>query len=291
MKIFLTGGAGDLGVLLARDLELNGDVPVRLDIREPRNPQRGQMIIGSILERSVLSDAMHGCEMVVHIAAWHGVHLMRGLKDEYDFWDLNATGTFNVFEEAARQNIKKVIYISSTSAEDRFGVYGHTKVLGEEIALAYHQRHNMDVIVLRPGAFIPYWNKDIYSSFAEWAQWYWKGAVHIDDVLQAIMKSIRLLQLHTFHEMPVLYVDGKYEYTDENLRNWDEKGSGTTFNKYYASYLHVAKKYELDPVLKPTVFDIKPTCKILGYEPTYSFLDLLQELEHFGAEGPAAPVF
>ncbi len=291
MKIFLTGGAGDLGVLLARDLELNGDVPVRLDIREPRNPQRGQVIIGSILERSVLSDAMRGCEIVVHIAAWHGVHLVRGLKDEYDFWDLNVTGTFNVFEEAARQNIKKVIYISSTSVEDRFGVYGHTKVLGEEIALAYHQRHNMDVIVLRPGAFIPYWNKDIYSSFAEWAQWYWKGAVHIDDVLRSVMKGIRLLQLHTFHEMPVLYVDGKYEYTDDDLRNWDEKGSGTTFNKYYASYVPVAKKYELDPALKPTVFDIKPTCQILGYEPTYSFLDLLQELEHFGAEGPAAPVF
>ncbi len=291
MKIFLTGGSGDLGVLLARDLEKQGDVPIRLDIREPRNPRCGMVMQGSLLERSALANAMQGCEMVVHIAAWHGVHLVRGLKDEYDFWDLNVTGTFNVFEEAARQNIQKFVYISSTSVEDRFGVYGHTKVLGEEIALAYNQRHKMDVIVLRPGAFIPYWNKEIYSSFVEWAQWYWKGAVHINDVLQAVNKSIDVLKANTIAEMPVLFVDGKYEYTDEDLRNWDEKGNGTTFNQYYASYLAVAKKYELDPTLKPTVFDIKQTRYVLGYEPTYSFLNLLQELERFGAAGPAAPAF
>jgi nucleoside-diphosphate-sugar epimerase len=291
MKILLTGGSGDLGVLLARELEAIGDVPVRLDIRQPINPGRGEVILGSILDRAKLAEAMRSCDLVVHIAAWHGYHLVAGLKTVDDFWDLNVTGTFNVFEEAARQGIKKMVYISSTSAEDRYGIYGHTKVLGEEIACTYHQRHNMDVIVLRPGAFIPYWNRGVYASFVEWAQWYWKGAVHITDVLQSVVKSIQKLETGPISKMPTLYVDGKYEYTHTDLLNWEKSKPGSAFQKYYQDYTDVAEKYGLDPTVKPTVFDIGPTKKFLLYKPTYSFLNLLQDLEDFGPAGPPEPEY
>jgi nucleoside-diphosphate-sugar epimerase len=291
MKILITGGSGDLGVLLARELEGIGDIPVRLDIRQPINPQRGELIIGSILDRACLAEAMRSCDLVVHIAAWHGYHLVAGLKDVDDFWDLNVTGTFNVFEEAARQDIKKVVYISSTSAEERFGIYGHTKVLGEEIARTYHQRHNMDVIVLRPGAFIPYWNKNVYASFVEWAHWYWKGAVHISDVLQTVVKSIQKLKAGPIPNIPTLYVDGKYEYTNADLLNWEKNTPGSIFKKYYQDYADVAEKYGLGPTVKPTVFDIGPTKEFLAYEPTYSFMNLLQELAEFGPGGPPEPNF
>ena len=291
MKILLTGGSGDLGVLLARDLEASGDVPVRLDIRQPINPKRGEVMLGSILDRQQVAEAMHACDLVVHIAAWHGYHLVAGLKDVDDFWELNVNGTYNVFEEAARQNIRKMVYISSTSAEDRFGIYGHTKVLGEEIARAYHQRHDMDVIVLRPGAFIPYWNKGVYASFAEFAQWYWKGAVHISDVLQSVFKSIQKLKAGPISGMPTLYVDGKYEYTEADLQNWEQGAPGSVFKKYYQDYADVAEKYGLDPSEKPTVFDIGPTKKLLAYEPTYSFLNLLRDLKQFGPAGPPEPEY
>lgn len=289
MKILITGGSGDLGILLARSLDLQGDTPVRLDIRPPANPQRGTFIHGSLLDRSFLSEAMRGCEMVVHIAAWHGFHLVAGQKDAYDFWDLNVSGTFNVFEEAAQQKINKFIYISSTSIADRFGIYGHTKVLGEEIALVYHQRHGMDVIVLRPGAFIPYWNAYVYATFADWAKWYWKGAVHITDVLQSLEKSIALLKAQPIPDMPLLYVDGKYEYTPQDLQNWESAPPGAAFDKYYSQYAGVVEQYNLDPTLKPEVFDIAATRQLLEYTPTYSFMNLLQELAEFGPKGPPAP--
>jgi nucleoside-diphosphate-sugar epimerase len=291
MRIFITGGSGDLGVLLARALEASGDTPVRMDVRPPRNPQRGEVIQGSILERPGLAQAMTGCQMAVHIAAWHGFHLVAGQKDAYDFWDLNATGTFNVFEAAARQGIQKVVYISSTSIGDRYGVYGHTKVIGEEIAQAYHQRYGMDVIVLRPGAFIPYWNTGVYASFVEFAQWYWKGAVHILDVLQAVTKSVELLKADSLPEVPVMYVGGAYEYTPADLANWDAAGPGSTFRKYYREHEQTALKYGLEITTKPDVFDIQNTREILGYQPTYSFMTLLQDLEKYGPKGPPLPEF
>ena len=291
MNILLTGGSGDLGILLARDLEKNGNTSVRVDIREPVNPQQGSFIKGSILDRKLLNNNMQNIDCVVHIAAWHGFHLVSGQKNVYDFWDLNVNGTFNVFQAALEKGINKIVYISSTSVLDRFGIYGHSKVLGEEIALAYQKRHQMQVITLRPGAFIPYWNKDVYASFADFAKWYWKGAVHIQDVKQAVLKSIKLLSENETGQIPPLFVDGKYEYTAQDLQNWDSQGKGSSFQKYYADYAAEAARYGLAPEEKPEVFDIGPTRKWLGYEPVYSPLNLLQDLKQFGTEGPPPPAF
>jgi nucleoside-diphosphate-sugar epimerase len=289
MNILLTGGSGDLGSVLARDLADRGDSPIRMDILPPRNPQHGVFTHGSILDRGLLHKGMQGIDCVVHIAAWHGIHLVTEQKNVNDFWDLNVSGTFNVFQAAADQGIRKIIYISSTSALDRFGIYGHTKVLGEEIALTYHQRHQMDVIILRPGAFIPYWNRTVYASFADFAKWYWKGAVHINDVAQAVIKSIDLLADGVLESNLTLFVDGKYEYTPHDLQNWDANGTGTTFHKVYAPYADVADRFGLDPAQKPEVFDTGPTRKWLGYEPTYSPMNLLQELNVYGIDGPPPP--
>jgi len=291
MKIFITGGSGDLGLLLAKDLTQRGDLPVRMDIRSPLNPQRGKFIPGSILDRNLLSASLKDIDCVVHVAAWHGIHLVTGQKNPYDFWDLNVTGTFNIFQAAAEEGIKKFVYISSTSVLDRFGVYGHTKVLGEEIALTYHERHGMQVITLRPGAFIPWWNKGVYSTYLDWAKWYWKGAVHINDVLQAVIKSIDLLKTGKLEQMPTLFVDGKYEYTPDDLEQWDAEGAGTSFQKYYSTYTDIALKFGLDPAQKPETFDNEPTRKVLGYQPTYSFLNLLQELKESGEKGPLPPQY
>ena len=184
MRILLTGGAGDLGLLLARELSQRGDTPVCLDIRPP-SVQRGEFVPGSITDRALLAQTMPGIDVVVHIAAWHGIHEVTGQRDAFDFWDVNVTGTFNVLETAVRAGVHKVVFISSTSVEDRHGIYGHTKVLGEEMAQTYAVRHGMEIITLRPRAFIPHWNKTVYKNYVEWAHWFWAGAVHINDVVQA----------------------------------------------------------------------------------------------------------
>ena len=288
MQVFLTGGSGDLSTVLAPALEQRGDTALRLDIHPPTD-QRGTYVAGSILDRAFLARAMVDADCIVHIAAWHGFHDSEGLKDVYAFWDLNVTGTFNVFEAAARAGIKKLVYISSSSVRNRYSVYGHTKVLGEEIAHTYAVRHGMNVVTLRPRGFIPHWNRATYPSFVAWAQWFWRGAVHIDDVAQAVLKSLDLLITETLTRDLVLPVDGAYEYTDADLEQWDQDGPGATFKKHYPTYYDLVLRHNLNPAVKPVKLDISETQEWLGYEPGYSLKNLLEELERYGSKGPPAP--
>jgi nucleoside-diphosphate-sugar epimerase len=158
MHVLLTGGSGDLGTVLTPVLEARGDTPLRLDIVPPTD-QRGVYLAGSILDRDGLTRCLAGVDSVVHMAAWHGIHDTTRHTDVYAFWDLNVTGTFNVFEAAHRAGVTQVVYLSSTSVRHRASLYGHTKVLGEEIAQTYGTRHGMQVVTLRPRGFIPHWNR------------------------------------------------------------------------------------------------------------------------------------
>jgi hypothetical protein len=103
MKVLLTGGSGNLGQTVVPRLLDKDHTPVILDLRAPPRPlNEGAVFIeGSILDRSRLTEMFRGCDCVVHIAAWHGIHEDRGEKDAYDFFDLNVRGTFEVFEGAA----------------------------------------------------------------------------------------------------------------------------------------------------------------------------------------------
>src|ERR1700730_10053977 len=113
MKVLLTGGSGNLGQTLVPMLLDQGDTPVILDVRAPRDLKKGAVFIeGSILDRATLTETFRGCDCIVHIAAWHGIHEDRGEKNAYDFFDVNVRGTFEVFEAAASVGIGKIIFIS-----------------------------------------------------------------------------------------------------------------------------------------------------------------------------------
>jgi nucleoside-diphosphate-sugar epimerase len=290
MKVLLTGGAGDLGQTLVPRLLGKSDTPVILDIRAPSDPkQEGMYIQGSILDRPTLKEAFRGCDCIVHIAAWHGVHEGRGEKDAYDFFDLNVRGTFEVFEAAASLGIDKVVYISTTSVRNQDTLYGRSKILAEHIAEDYRRCNNMNVITLRPRGFIPFWNRDVYSKYSDWARWFWRGAVHVDDVASAVMLSLDLIGRRQIQRQLILTLDGAYEYTDADLERWDADGAGSTFRKYYPEYFDLARSYGLDPALKPTKLDISETLRWLGYKPTYSLACLLSELAVYGENGPPRP--
>jgi nucleoside-diphosphate-sugar epimerase len=287
MKVLLTGGSGDLGQTLVPKLLDKGDIPVILDVRAPRDlKQQGVFIEGSILDRPKLKELFLGCDCIVHIAAWHGIHEIRGEKKAYDFFDLNVRGTFEVFEAAVSLGINKIIYISTTSVDKPDTRYGRSKILGERIAEDYRRYSNMNVITLRPRAFIPFWNRAVYTNYSDWARWFWKGAVHIDDVAAAVILSVGLISRQQLRRRLILTLDSAYEYTDADLDHWDADGAGSTFKKYYSEYYDLALSYGLDPALKPTKLDISETVRWLGYKPSYSLARLLSELAAYGDRGP-----
>jgi nucleoside-diphosphate-sugar epimerase len=287
MKVLLTGGSGNLGQTLAPMLLDKGDTPVILDVRPPRDLKKEAVFIeGSILDRSKLTDIFRGCDCIVHIAAWHGIHETRGEKNAYDFFDLNVRGTFEVFEAAASLGIDKIIFISTTSVHRPDTEYGRSKILAELIAENYRKHSNIKVITLRPRGFIPFWNRDVYASYSDWARWFWKGAVHIDDVGAAVIQGINLISRQQLAQQLILTLDSAYEYTDADLDHWDADGAGSTFKKYYSQYYDLALSYGLDPAVKPTRLDISETVRWLGYKPSYSLANLLSELAAYGDSGP-----
>jgi nucleoside-diphosphate-sugar epimerase len=286
MRVLLTGGSGDLGQTLVPMLFRKGHTPVILDVRAPYNSNHGVYIQGSILDRGKLVESFSGCDCIIHIAAWHGIHEVHGEKNSYDFFDLNVRGTFEVFEAAASLDINKVIFISTISVGRPDTLYGRSKILAECIAEDYRKFNNMNVITLRPRAFIPFWNRGVYANYSDWARWFWKGAVHIDDVASAVVLSMDLISQQHLGQQLVLTLDGAYEYTDADLANWDPDGPGSTFKKYYSKYYDLTLSYGLDPGLRPTKLDISETVCWLGYKPSYNLATLLSDLAAYGDSGP-----
>ncbi len=280
MKILLTGGSGDLGTLLTLELVKRGDAVVNIDMAPPK-VDGATFVHGSILDREKLKRAMQGVDCVVHIAAWHGVH--EQTRTPAEFHDLNVTGTFNTLQAAADASVKKFVFISSTSVEDRHGLYGSTKVVGEEMAAAFATRYpDMDVVTLRPRAFIPSWNKGVYNNFLEWAAWFMKGAVHVNDFRDATLIAI---DHKPETKAPVYVIDGAYDYTADDLDNWND----ATFDKHYAEFKELAQLHNIDTTRKPRVLKIEEAQKLPCYAPKYSMRNLLEELRDHGVSGPPAP--
>ena len=279
MKILLTGGSGDLGQTLLPLLTAGCHSPIIFDIRAPEIGTE-YFRQGSLLDISHIEDALVGCDLVIHIAAWHGIHEARGLKTPRDFWDLNVNGTYNLLQACLNQQVTKLIHISSSSITKLSGYYGFTKRLSEDAVKHFHEEHNLQTVTLRPRAFIPHWNHEVYSDFQEWVKRFWPGAVHIDDVAQAVMLSVDLLSSDAYQDHPTLTVDREPDYPATELSNWDADGPGSSFLKYYAPFSELLTSWGLDPSLKPDTRDISETKRILGYHPHYGLRQLLTELTH-----------
>jgi nucleoside-diphosphate-sugar epimerase len=126
----------------------------------------------------------------------------------------------------------------------------------------------------------------VYATYSDWAQWFWRGAVHIDDVASAVVSGVDLMSRQQLGQHPVLTLDSAYEYTEADLDQWDADGAGSTFKKHYPEYYDLALSYGLDPAVKPHRLDISETVRVLGYQPSYSLASLLSELAAYGDRGP-----
>jgi uronate dehydrogenase len=162
-RILITGAAGKIGSTLRAGL--SGRYPVlRLTDIAPLEPARAgeEIVRADLADLAAVEAAMRDVDCVVHLGAIPGE----------DTWDRilpnNVVGTWNVFEAARRQGVRRVVYASSHHAvgfhrRARFidqtvaprpdGVYGVSKVFGEAVGRLFADKHGMSVACLRIGAF------------------------------------------------------------------------------------------------------------------------------------------
>ncbi|MGS2643745.1 NAD-dependent epimerase/dehydratase family protein [Streptosporangium sp. LJ11] len=167
MRVLVTGGAGFIGAHMCRALAARPDVghiTVLDDLSSGDlanlDGVEADVVIGSILDRDLLTDLVAGATHVIHLAARPSVP--RSLADPLASHAVNATGTLYVLE-ACRASGPHVILASSSSVygdrpeprkhEDLptrpLSPYGAGKLAAEAYALAYAHSYGLPVLPFR----------------------------------------------------------------------------------------------------------------------------------------------
>lgn len=175
---FITGGAGFLGINLARHLLKRGHKVVSYDIAPFTYPEREKIteITGDIRDLEKLTKSMEGCDIVIHTAA------ALPLYSAEDIRSTDIVGTQNVCKAAKQNNVQRLIHISSTAvygipdhhplyeSDEVCGVgeYGKAKIAAEEIC-AHYRKEGMIVSIIRPKSFIGPERLGVFALFYDWA--------------------------------------------------------------------------------------------------------------------------
>jgi len=158
-RFLVTGGAGFIGAEMVRQLVSLGKDVVVLDLdrqverMQDELPKGIDVVRGSVLDKSAVREAMSGVDAVIHLAAVLGVK--NSEQNKLYTLDVNVNGTQNVIETAIAHRVQKLTFASSsevygepfetpvkeTTPTQGKTVYAVSKLMGEELVKAYHQKY------------------------------------------------------------------------------------------------------------------------------------------------------
>ncbi len=164
-RIAVTGAAGTIGRRLCEDLARDHDV-VRIDIRDAE-------VLADVRDLKTMLAALAGCETAIHLAGTVAVDAAWE-----DVYGTNIGGTYNVYEAARANGLKRIIFASSNHAvgmnevenapriyEPAFGrtigtddpyrpdgLYGVWKAFGEVLGRYYSDAFGLQVACVRIGS-------------------------------------------------------------------------------------------------------------------------------------------
>lgn len=176
----ITGGAGFLGINLARYLLAKGQKVTSLDLLPFDYEDVKDQVIqvtGDIRNADDVRRAMEGVDIVVHGAA------ALPLYKPADIYSTDIDGTQTVLHVAHECKVERAIHISSTAVygipdhhplletDQMYGVgpYGESKVKAEEIAESFRAK-GLCVSIIRPKSFIGPERLGVFAMLYDWAK-------------------------------------------------------------------------------------------------------------------------
>lgn len=173
-RILVTGADGFIGSHLTEELVRRG-YRVRafvyynsfnswgwLDSSEPEILKQLEVFAGDVRDPFCVSDAVKGCDVVMHLAALIAIPYSYRSPDA--FVETNVKGTLNVVHAARQYGVNKLIH---TSTSETYGTaryvpideehplqgqspYAASKIGADQIAMSYYLSYDTPVCVLRP---------------------------------------------------------------------------------------------------------------------------------------------
>ncbi|HEX2496429.1 MAG TPA: NAD(P)-dependent oxidoreductase, partial [Gaiellaceae bacterium] len=174
----ISGGAGFLGLHLARRLLADGHEVRSLDLLPLDDPQLADVheIRGDIRDEAAAAELVDGARILVHAAAALPI---RGSRAEIE--SVNVDGTLTLLSAAAEARVRRVVFVSSTAVygvpekhpieEDDplqgVGHYGESKIAAEDVCRAF-MRRGLQCVILRPKTFIGPERLGVFEILFDW---------------------------------------------------------------------------------------------------------------------------
>jgi UDP-glucose 4-epimerase len=172
MKVFITGGTGNIGQYVTLAVTANGHEAVVLSRNPDKYPsfkenetlaKKAVLVKGAIKDNDLLADYIKGCDAVIHIALGWGDEPVSMLTND-------TLPTVTLLEISEKAGVEKFIYTSSTAAMGRMrngmdetyvnlpiDLYGSTKSANESYVLGFTKYYGsggkvaMKRNIIRPG--------------------------------------------------------------------------------------------------------------------------------------------
>ena len=179
MRVAITGGAGFLGLHLARRLLADGDSVTTLDLAplDDLELERGvEEIRGDVRSEADVRAAVTGADVVVHAAAALPIQASRE-----SIRSVNVEGAAVVMAAALEAGVRRLILISSTAVygvPDRHpiyegdplvgvGWYGESKI-DAELLCGQFARRGLSTVVIRPKTFVGPERLGVFEILFDW---------------------------------------------------------------------------------------------------------------------------
>jgi nucleoside-diphosphate-sugar epimerase len=175
----ISGGAGFLGLHLARRLLADGHSVRTLDVQpldEPKLERSVEELRGDVRDSARVRELVAGADVLVHAAAALPI---RGSRDEISA--VNVGGTATLLAAALEAGVGRTVFISSTAVygvpkvhpifEDAplvgVGPYGESKIEAERVCREFTRR-GLDTVIVRPKTFIGPERLGVFEILFDW---------------------------------------------------------------------------------------------------------------------------
>lgn len=279
MKIIITGGSGNVGKYVLRELKRFHHEVTVFDLKRPKD-EDVIFAKGDILKIDDCRRAFKEAEAIVHLAA-----IPYPVEDSPEStMNVNVMGTFNVHQAAEDLGIKKVVHASSDASygfcyrkrnllpeylpldeehpQKPQDCYGLSKKIGEEIAASFTRKCGMITIALRI-CFVWFPEEaDSYKSLVKEPK-KWNNLLWLYNDARDVALAFRLAVEAEGLEHEAFLISAE--------DNWTEFNSVELVKKFHSDRIPFKKEIKG----RQSLADWNKAKRLLGYGPRYRWKDII----------------